>query len=186
MTHGAPRFFAAPLCLTLVLACASIAKAQTFSGVLTQHNDNGRTGQDLSETILTPQNVSSATFGKVFSYAVDGQVYSQPLYVPNVSIPGQGTHNVVYVETQNDSLYAFDADGLSPTALWQVSFINPAQGITPVSCLTDGNTDISCGVYPMYGINSPPVIDPSTNTMYLVVRIDNNGIYSQTLHAVDI
>jgi sugar lactone lactonase YvrE len=187
MTHGAPKRFAViALSSTLAFACFTVATAQTFSGVLTQHNDNGRTGQNLSETTLTPQNVSSATFGKVFSYTVDGQVYSQPLYVPNVSVQGQGTHNVIYVETQNDSLYAFDADGLSPTALWQVSFINPAQGITPVSCLTDGNTDISCGVYPMYGINSTPVIDPSTNTMYLVTRTDNNGNYFQTLHAIDI
>jgi sugar lactone lactonase YvrE len=187
MTHGAPREFAGvALFLTLVFAGLTTGEAQTFSGVLTQHNDNGRTGQNLSETVLTPQNVSSATFGKVFSYSVDGQVYSQPLYVPNVNIPGQGTHNVIYVETQNDSLYAFDADGISPTALWQVSFINPSQGITPVSCLTDGNTDISCGVYPIYGISATPVIDPSTNTMYLLTRTDNNGSYFQTLHAIDI
>jgi len=172
--------------LALVAVCLSPAAAQTFTGVLTQHNDNGRTGQNLLETILTPENVNSSTFGKVFSYSVDGQVYSQPLYVPGVSIPGQGTHNVVYVETQNDSLYAFDADGLSATALWQVSFINPSAGITPVSCGTDGNTDISCGVYPVYGINSTPVIDPNTNTMYLITRTANNGKYYQTLHAIDI
>lgn len=175
--------------LTLVVACLIPAGAQTpstFTGVLTQHNDNGRTGQNLSEKILTPANVNGATFGKVMSYSVDGQIYAQPLYVPNVSIPGQGTHNVVYVETQNDSLYAFDADAMSPTALWQVSFVNPAQGITPVSCQTDGQSDISCGVYPIYGINSTPVIDPATKTMYLVTRTDNNGKYFQTLHAIDI
>jgi|HubBroStandDraft_2_1064218.scaffolds.fasta_scaffold17601_2 hypothetical protein len=179
-------FARAGVVLTLVMACLVPAKGQSFGGVLTQHNDNGRTGQNLQETILTPQNVKAKTFGKVFSYSVDGQVYSQPLYVPNVSIPGQGTHNVVYVETQNDSLYAFDADGLSPTALWQVSFINRSQGITPVPCGTDGNTDISCGVYPIYGINSTPVIDSSTNTMYLVTRTANNGKYYQSLHAIDI
>jgi hypothetical protein len=170
----------------LVVASLTPAGAQTFAGVLTQHNDNGRTGQNLNETILTPQNVSPATFGKVFSYSVDGQIYSQPLYVPNVSIPGQGTHNVVYVETENDTLYAFDADGLSATALWQVSFIDPANGITPVSCRTDGQTDISCGVYPVYGITSTPVIDPSSGTMYLVTRTKNNGQYFQTLHAIDV
>jgi hypothetical protein len=179
-------FVRAGVVLTLVVACLTPAGAQSFAGVLTQHNDIGRTGQNLQETILTPQNVKTKTFGKVFSYSVDGQVYSQPLYVPNVNIPGQGTHNVVYVETQNDSLYAFDADGLSATALWQISFINRSQGITPVPCGTDGNTDISCGVYPIYGINSTPVIDPSTNTMYLVTRTANNGKYYQTLHAIDI
>ena len=126
-------FARAGIILSLALGCLNPAAAQSFAGVLTQHNDNARTGQNLQETILTPQNVSSTTFGKVFSFSVDGQVYGQPLYVPNVSIPGQGTHNVVYVVTQNDSLYAFDADGLSPTALWKISFINPSQGITPVS-----------------------------------------------------
>jgi hypothetical protein len=185
MTPNLPgKLASACAILTCMFACFVPAEAQ-FTGVLTQHNDNARTGQNLSETILTPQNVNFNTFGKLFSYTVDGQVYSQPLYVPNVSIAG-GTHNVIYVETQNDSLYAFDADGLSPTALFQVSFINPAQGITPVSCQTDGNTDISCGVYPIYGINSTPVIDPTTNTMYLVTRTDNNGTYYQTLHAIDI
>lgn len=162
------------------------ALAQTFDGVLTQHNDNARTGQNLLETVLTPQNVNFNTFGKIFSYSVDGQVYAQPLYVPNVSIPGQGTHNVVYVVTQNDSLFAFDADGKQSTPLFQVSFINPQKGILPVSCQTDGNSDISCGVYPIYGINSTPVIDPTSNTMYLLTRTDNNGTYYQTLHAIDI
>src|SRR5271166_4774882 len=176
----------AAVLLTLVFACLTPAGGQTFTGVLTQHNDVGRTGQNTQETILTPQNVNSATFGKLFSYSVDGQIYSQPLYVPNVNIPGEGIHNVVYVETQNDSLYAFDADGLTPTALWQVSFINPSAGITPVSCKTDGKTSISCGVYPIYGITSTPVIDPGSSTMYLVTRTQNNGKYFQTLHAIDI
>jgi len=174
--------------LLLVLTVAGLppAGAQTFTGVLTQHNDNGRTGQNLNETILTPQNVSSSTFGKVFSYSVDGQIYGQPLYVPNVSIPGQGTHNVVYVATQNDSVYAFDADGLSSTALWQVSFVNPALGITPVLCYSPGNPNKYCSIYPVTGINSTPVIDPSTNTMYLVTRTINTGRYYQALHAIDI
>ncbi len=172
--------------LTLAVACLTPANAQSFAGVLTQHNDNGRSGQNLQETILTPQNVNSKNFGKVFSFSVDGQVYSQPLYVPGVSIPGQGTHNVIYVETQYDSVYAFDADGLSATPLWQISFINLAKGITPVPCGSDGNTDISCGVYPMYGINSTPAIDNTTNTMYLVARTANNGKYFQSLHAIDI
>ena len=179
-------FARAGIILSLAVGCLNPAAAQSFAGVLTQHNDNARTGQNLQETILTPQNVSSTTFGKVFSFSVDGQVYGQPLYVPNVSIPGQGTHNVVYVVTQNDSLYAFDADGLSPTALWKISFINPSQGITPVSCGTDGNTDISCGVYPIYGINSTPVISMNTRTMYLVTRTAQNGQYYQTLHALNL
>lgn len=178
----------AALLVLLLLACFTFANAQSFSGVFTQHNDVGRTGQNTDETILTPQNVNATTFGKVFSYSVDGQVYSQPLYVPKVTIPGKGVHNVVYVETQNDSLYAFDADGRQPGPLWSVSFVNPAAGITPVSCQTDGKSSISCGVYPIYGITSTPVIDPSTGTMYLVTRTDNTktNTYYQTLHAIDI
>jgi hypothetical protein len=180
------QFVGAGVLLTLVLVCLAPAGAQTFAGVLTQHNDVGRSGQNLDETILTPSNVSSTTFGKLWSFSVDGQMYSQPLYVPNVSIPGQGVHNVIYIETQNDSLYALDADGLQSTPLFQVSFINPAAGITAVPCKTDGNSDISCGVYPIYGINSTPVIDMTSNTMYLLTRTDNNGTYYQTLHAIDI
>src|SRR5215472_11377411 len=176
----------AALLVSLLLACFTFADAQSFSGVLTQHNDVGRTGQNTAETILTPQNVNASTFGKIFSYSVDGQIYSQPLYVPNVTIPGQGVHNVVYVETQNDSLYAFDADGLQSTPLWQVSFINPSAGITPVACEVNGKAIVGCSVYPIYGITATPVIDSSSGTIYLVTRTNNNGTYFQTLHAIDI
>ena len=180
------RFLKLKAGLIFVLAGLTPGLCQTFGGVLTQHNDTARTGQNLSEALLTPQNVSSSTFGKLFSYSVDGQIYTQPLYVPNVSIPGQGTHNVVYVATENDSVYAFDADGASGLPLWQDSFIDPGKGVTPVSCQVDGKNDISCGVYPIYGITATPVIDPSSNTMYLVARTDNNGHYLQRLHALDI
>src|SRR5437016_1455910 len=98
--------------------------------VLTQHNDNARTGLNTNETILTPTNVNLYGFGKIFSQPVDGPVYAQPLYVSGVSIPSKGTHNVVFVATLHDSLYAFDADTNMP-ALWHDSFINPAAGITP-------------------------------------------------------
>src|SRR5215471_16758050 len=175
-------------CMLVALMFASLTpgEAQSFKGVLTQQNDNGRTGQNLSETTLTTQNVKSATFGRVFSYSVDGQIYSQPLYVPNVTIPGQGMHNVVYVETQSDSLYAFDADGLKSTPLWQVSFINRAGGITPVGCEVNGKAIIGCSVYPIYGITATPVIDSISSTMYLFTRTNNNGTYFQSLHAIDI
>jgi hypothetical protein len=177
------------LALAFAFFVTAPAAAQSgFAGVLTQHNDNARTGQNPNETILTPANVNSTSFGKLWSFSVDGQIYSQPLYVPNVSIPGQGTHNVIYVETQNDTLYALDADGLQSSPLFQVSFINPAAGVLPVPCKSDGNTDISCGVYPIYGINSTPVIDASTNTIYLVTRTWNTSLnkFYQTLHALDI
>ncbi|HXM19971.1 MAG TPA: choice-of-anchor D domain-containing protein [Terriglobales bacterium] len=176
---------AAASVLLLVLASATPGLSQTFGGVLTEHNDNLRTGQNLNETVLTPLNVNSSRFGKLFSYSVDGQIYAQPLYVPNVKIPGQGTHNVVYVATQNDTVYAFDADGLSSVPLWQDSFISPAQTVAPVSCQSNGKEIMSCAVFPIYGITGTPVIDPGTNTMFLVARTLEKGKYFQRLHALD-
>jgi len=178
----------AKLGLLFVVAIAGLAPAgaQTFTGVFTQHNDIGRTGQNLGETALTPQNVNTTTFGKVFSYSVDGQIYAEPLYVPNVSIPGQGPHNIVYVATENDSVFAFDADNLVSTPLWQVSFINPAAGITPVTCTRSGTPNAYCSIYPYAGITSTPVIDPTSNTMYLVSRSEKGSTFYQTLHALDI
>ena len=156
------------------------AQAQSFQGVLTWHNDVGRTGQNLNETTLTPQNVNMGSFGKVFSYPVDGPIYAQPLYVPNVIVPNQGMHNVVYVATENDTVYAFDADGLQTTPLWQVSFIDPANGITTVA------TTPASGIYPTIGVTATPVIDPGSKTMYLLARTVEQGVFVQRLHALDI
>jgi hypothetical protein len=183
-------FFANLIPVAVYVFLAASASAQTFSGVLTQHNDVSRTGENLAETTLTPSNVNSKSFGKVFSYAVDGQIYAQPLYVPNLTIKGT-THNVVFVATEYDSLYAFDADYKQSTPLWHRSFINVAQGIVPVPCGTDGSTtDISCNVFPYYGITGTPVIDATSNTLYLIVRTSETTsgttTYYQRLHAINI
>src|SRR5207247_3797959 len=95
--------------------------APSYTGVLMHHNDLGSTGQNLNETVLTPANVNQTLFGKLFSYPLDGSAYAQPLYVSNVQIFG-GTHNVVYVATAHDSVYAFDADGGATTPFWSVNF----------------------------------------------------------------
>jgi hypothetical protein len=176
-----PKIAVLPL-LLLGLGQATV-DAQGGPPVLTMHNDNGRTGQNLNEKILTPQNVKSTTFGKVFSYPVDGQIYAQPLYMRNVMIPNAGSRNVVFIATENDSVYAFDADGLLSAPLWHVSFINPSAGITTVDCTVNAE---SCNVYPIIGITGTPVIDPSTLTMYVLARTTENGAYFNRLHALDI
>ncbi len=153
-----------------------------FSGTFLYRNDNFRTGQNLAESILTPSTVTLAQFGLLFTDAIDGVAYAQPLYVPNVSIPGLGTHNVVYVATENDSVYAFDADQPGPP-LWQTSFINPSAGITAVPA-----TDLGCGdLVPIIGITATPVIDPVAGTLYVVSKVKlGPGSYQQQLHALDI
>ncbi len=150
--------------------------------VTTQHNDNARTGQNTNETILTPANVSSGQFGKLFSVAVDGYVYAQPLYVPNVAIPGRGVRNVLYVATEHDSVYALDADRVSQK-FWRASFIDPVHGITTVSVHDLTGCD---AISPEVGITSTPVIDPSTNTIYVLAETKEQGQFFHRLHALDI
>jgi hypothetical protein len=162
----------------------------SYAGTFVYHNDNGRTGQNLNETVLTTGNVNETQFGKLFSCPVDGQIYGEPLYVQGVSFPGNnnvpaGTYNVVYVATENDSLYAFDADGTSCTQLWQVSFLtNGAQTLNTADI--GGCANIS----PQVGITSTPVIDPALNEIFVLARTktgsSGNYTYYQTLYALEI
>ena len=141
-----------------------------------------RQRQDRLESAdpLAPATVSPATFGTLASYAIDGVGTASPLYVPGVEIPGLGTRDVVFVATQHASLYAFDADGVETAPLWHVSFINPGAGITPV---LEG--DVGCCDAEV-GIMGTPVIDPATQTIYLVAKTKENGGVVQRLHALDI
>jgi hypothetical protein len=153
--------------------------------VTTYHNDNSRTGQNTHETILTPKNVNSKQFGKLFSQGVDGFIYGQPLYLANVNVPGKGVHNVIYVATAHDGLYAFDADddlGQNASPLWQVSFIN-APKVKTVSINDVGGCN---NIYPEIGIIGTPVIDRRTGTLYVVVKTRESGNFVQRLHAIDV
>ena len=155
--------------------------------VLTWHDDLARTGLNSSETQLTPANVNQNSFGKLFSYAVDGKVYAQPLYVSNLAIPGQGTHDVLLVATEKDQVYAFDADsnsGANGGLLWHVSLGTPA-------AMPNNYFGNRYGPYhdltPFVGITGTPVIDLSTNTMYVdAFTNDSTGVYSHHIHALDI
>ena len=152
-----------------------------YAGTFTHHNDYLRTGQNTHETVLSLANVNQANFGKLFSYTLDGIAFASPLYVANVNILGKGVHNVVYVATEHDSVYAWDADGLSTTPLWKVSFLK--SGVTSVPCGDTGE----CGDIPTeIGITGTPVIDSVTGTLYVVAKTKEGVNYVQRLHALDI
>ena len=161
-----------------------VVRAQ--QNIFTERYDNSRTGAYLNETRLNASNVNVNTFGKVWTWSVDGSIYAQPLYLPNVAVPGKGSHNVVYVVTMNDKVYAFDADtGANSNPLWMDDFTNPSAGITPIPIADITGADLG-NITGNVGIESTPVIDPNTNTMYLVARTKENGNYVQTLHALDV
>ncbi len=186
MTTGLKHLLLSGICLTIVGSYMLPGVLNAQVSVWTHHNDNSRTGANLNETQLNTTNVKTGTFGKLFSQTVDASIYAQPLYLQNISIPGKGTHNVVYVATMNDSVYAFDADnnaGANASPLWSVNFTNPTAGITAVP-----GTDIqtSPNVSGPVGILSTPVIDQSSGTMYLIARTKENGAYFHRLHALDI
>ena len=180
-------------------ATVTVIELESVSGVFTYHNDNSRSGQNLKESILTPTNVNSQTFGKLFALPVDGYVYAQPLYISNVSIKGQ-TRNVLFVATEGNSVYAFDADKPGDP-LWRVSFIDPSRGITtvpyqdtatppgytgPGPVIPGGCADLT----PQIGITGTPVIDPVTGTLYVVAKTreasGSNVNYEFRIHALDV
>jgi hypothetical protein len=168
------------LTATLLAYLAVIASTGAFAqNMLTYHNNNARTGADTEETTLTLSNVNVNTFGKLFTVTVDGKVDGEPLYLSQVPIQGSGTHNLLIVVTENDSVYAFDAD--AGTQIWQISTLGT--GETP-------SDDRNCNqVEPTIGITSTPVISRpagSNGVIYTVAMSKNSsGDYFQRLHALD-
>jgi hypothetical protein len=161
----------------LVFVAVLVAGASAFAqvNVTMQHNDLARTGQNLSENTLTPANVNVNKFGLLFKAPVDNQVYAQPLVVSGVSIGG-GTHNVVFIATTSNSVYAFDAD--SGTQYWRVNLGTPI-----------ANTDYGAGCVDINGnagIVGTPVIDPAGGTLYVVNSLNSGGAFSFMLHALSI
>ena len=153
-----------------------------LSSVATWHNDLARTGQNLQEYALTPATVSSGSFGKRWSCALDGTVYAQPLYVAGVSIGG-GVHNVLYVVTMHDTVYAFDADSSACATFWTLSLISPSAGS---GITAQANIPGCADTILEYGINGTPVIDPTSQTLYLVAATTENGTSVQRLHALNL
>src|SRR5512140_1180260 len=138
-----------------VLATLLLSTFLAAAQITTSQYDNMRTGATLTERILTPRNVNRNQFGKLGAFSVDGAVYAQPLYVPGLEIPGKGKHNVLYVATEHDSVYAFDADQPGSAPLWHVSFLADKPAITPVRA-----QDVQCPfIQPEVGITSTPVVD---------------------------
>ena len=165
-----------------VLAGNPVGAIAQTSGVFTYHNDIARTGQNLQETVLTPANVNTVQFGKLFSLPVDGYIYAQPLYMANLMVAGK-SRNVVFVATEHDSVYAFDADNPGAAPLWHTSFIDAAAGVTTVDSITDTGCD---DLVPEIGITSTPVIDSETGTLYVVAKTKENGAFVQRIHALGI
>lgn len=165
--------------IIMTFASGLIANAQ----MTTAQYDNARTGAYLKEAILTPRNVNQEQFGKIFTLKVDGDIYAQPLFLAGVQIPGKGKHDVVFIATEHDSVYAFDAYGNPSTPLWRVSFLKSGATTVPAR-------DVSCPfTQPEVGITSTPVIDAKSGTLYVLARTkipsaSEGKQYHQQLHAL--
>lgn len=182
-SKSAHMIFSAALLLCLALVSTSFAQAPFPTSL----GDNARTAANTTETLLSPSNVNKNDFGRLFSFPTDYVAQAQPLYVPNVDIPGKGVHNVVYVVTMKDTVYAYDAEsntGDNATPLWSVNFTDPANGIT-----TATGVNLPCGNEGGFleeGILATPGIDVATNTMYIVAKTDDNGTVVHRLHTLDL
>jgi hypothetical protein len=178
------------LTLSVLFAVAAIEAGAPYAlgqaQVTTSQYNNARTGENPSETTLTPKNVNSRNFGRLFSFQVNGDVFAQPLYLGGLEIPGKGKHDVLFVATEHDSVYALDANKKGPP-LWQVDFADAAKQVTPIP-----GQDLRCPfINPEVGITSTPVIDPSRGILFVLARTKEPASgaspqYVQRLHALEV
>jgi hypothetical protein len=163
----------------------AVAYVTDFPGTLTWRNDNARSGLNSHELALSPATVNASTFGKLFSCTIDGQAYAEPLYVPKLTMGDGLTHNVVFVATEKDSVYAFDADQSPCKQLWQASLIPPGSEPVAAPNLRITGSDIT----PFIGITGTPVISLANSNLYVVAKTEltadpaQNG---QVLYALDL
>jgi len=180
-TGGVHNIVARSVADTSAASPNSTIAVSDLAGVFTYHNDISRTGANMQEYALTTSTVSTATFGKLFACNVDAAIYAQPLWVANLTFSG-AKHNVVYVATQHDNIYAFDADSSTCTNLWG----GPKSLLGANETWVTGN-DVSCGdLVPDIGVTGTPVIDPATNTLYAISKSKDPTTIHQRLHALDL
>lgn len=165
--------------IALTFAAIGVLQIARAQDVLMGSYDLARTGSYRNETTLTPQTVSPDQFGRIFLLPADGQIYAQPLYQRNVSIAGNGVHNVIFIGTTHNSVYAYDADNAAPP-LWTVN-LGPSVPSSSYTSDVGTYTDIT----PEIGIIGTPVIDPATGTLYVAAATVENGGYYYRLHALD-
>lgn len=168
-----------------MLLILTVGPSATAQNVTTSQYDNARSGKNQRETILTPRNVNVEQFGKLFTLRVDGDVYAQPLLLTGLEIPGKGRHDVLFVATEHDSVYGFDAYGHPTKPLWQVSFLTKSSTTVPEG-------DLECPfIAPEVGITATPVIDAASGTLYVLARTPegiraSSRLYRQRLHALSV
>jgi len=177
-----------PSCNLAAVCLVSCTLATAQVAVATYHNDNYRSGTNAQETILTPSNVNVQSFGKRFTFPVQGYVFAQPLYVPGIMISGTA-HNVVYIATEHDQVYAFDVK--TGQKLWQVNFLASSNPLTIVTAVPSGDTGCP-DIVPEIGITGTPAIDVSANRLYVIAKTkvydvrSQTATFYQTLHVLDI
>jgi hypothetical protein len=177
-----PMWRLAAFLLSCWLAIPAVAFGQ--ASVTTWHNDLARTGQNSSEAKLTPASVRAGGFGKRCARSVDGQIYAQPLYLPQVETRA-GARDVVFVATEHDSVYAFDADCQGHGPLWKTSFLS--RGVTTMPCTSRAQPQCDTTIIaPEHGITATPVIDRGHNAIFVAAQSVEGGVYTQKLHALDL